>query len=114
VLVSIFIPVVLEAVFHIDMHDLMKKPVTRWIFAMVWLFMACWAFRDVLASNGHSVDAIIGFLFCSGGVIYHVRPRRNQDQNTSGSTVFCSKCGAQSSDDARYCYKCGSMLRTPA
>lgn len=44
------------------------------------MYMACLAFRDVIVEKPLSVDALFGFTFSVGGVIYSVWPRKEEDE----------------------------------
>lgn len=70
----------LEALFDIDVTDVMDKPLVRVIVDIFWLYMACLALRDVIASKGLSVDSLFGFAFCTGVVIYSFWPRKDKDE----------------------------------
>src|SRR5271155_3569001 len=70
----ICLPAALELFFGINVNDITEKPLVRDIIGLFWLYMACLALRDVIASKGLSVDALFGFAFCIGCVIYGFWP----------------------------------------
>lgn len=79
VVLLIGVPVALDAFFDLDISEKLDTPLGRSIMGFIWLYMACLAFRDVIASKGLSVDPLFGFAFCAGGVIYTFWPRKEND-----------------------------------
>jgi hypothetical protein len=78
VVALIGVSVALDVFFDIDY----ESPLWRSIFAIGWLYMACWAFRDVIVDRPLNVGALFGFAFCAGGVIYNIWPRRGTDETS--------------------------------